>query len=235
MAAGSQSITANYSGDTNFLASSSSAVPQVVEDFTLTASTPTVTAQPGGTAVLTFAITPVNGRTFPSAINLTANGLPAGATYTFSPTSVPAGAGPTTVTLTVDLAQSSAGVSRLTIRPDSKMDSGTGTEMGTEMAANQLARSGNGQAAKLAGWLAPFSLAFILLPFAGRLRRTGKKLGGMISVLLLLIAGMSAMAAMSGCVASTHYNGQDPQTDTVTVTATAGALSHSATVSLTIQ
>jgi len=235
MAAGSQSITANYSGDTNFLASSSSAVPQVVEDFTLTASTPTVTAQPGGTAVLTFAITPVNGSTFPSAINLTANGLPAGATYTFSPTSVPAGAGPTTVTLTVDLAQSSAGVSRLTIRPDSKMDSGTGTEMGTEMAANQLARSGNGQAAKLAGWLAPFSLAFILLPFAGRLRRTGKKLGGMISVLLLLIAGMSAMAAMSGCVASTHYNGQDPQTDTVTVTATAGALSHSATVSLTIQ
>jgi sugar lactone lactonase YvrE len=236
MAAGSQSITVNYSGDTNFLASSSSALPQVIEDFTITASAPTVTAQPGGTAVLTFAITPVNGSTFPSAINLTANGLPAGATYTFSPTSVPAGAGPTTVTLTVDLAQSSAGVSRLTIHPGKKMGTEMGPETNTDMAANHAARpAGNGQAAKLAGWLAPFSLAFILLPFAGRLRRTGKKLGGMLSVLLVLIAGLSAMAAMSGCVASTNYKGEDPQTDTVTVTASAGALSHSAQVSLTIQ
>jgi hypothetical protein len=83
--------------------------------------------------------------------------------------------------------------------------------------------------------LAPFTLALLLLPFAGRLRRTGKKLGRTMLVLVLLTSCAAITTWISGCGASTGYFTQQQQTYTVTVTGTSGALSRSATVTLTVE
>jgi hypothetical protein len=66
------------------------------------------TASPGGQAVYTLMLSPPNGETFPSGIDLTVSGLPAGATATFSPSSIPAGSGATKVTLTIQLEASTS-------------------------------------------------------------------------------------------------------------------------------
>jgi hypothetical protein len=98
--------------------------------------------------------------------------------------------------------------------------------------AIQLARSSAdsewASAGLMAGRLPPIFLALILLPLAGRLRRSSKRIGRMISVLLLAIAGLNGCGSIGGSP------GQASKTYTVTVTATSGALSHSTTIALTI-
>jgi protocatechuate 3,4-dioxygenase beta subunit len=229
LAAGTHSITAAYGGDANFLASTSSPLTQLVEDFNFnissTSNNPSssITVMPGGTAVFTFTVSPIDGSIFPSAVTLTLSGLPAGATYSFTPATITAGAGATAVTLTIDIPQTEADAKPLTLHP------------GAQLAVNRNGGSSGGQAGGVAGRLAPFSLALLLLPFAGRLRRTGKRLGRMMCALLLLGAGMATMAGMSGCGSTSGFFAQQQQSYTVTVTATSGALSHSATFTLTVE
>ena len=83
--------------------------------------------------------------------------------------------------------------------------------------------------------MAPFALALLLLPFAAKLRRAGRRLGRLMSVLLLLGAGLAAMAGLSGCGSNNGFFGQAPQNYTVTITATSGALSHSGTLTVTVE
>lgn len=82
------------------------------------------------------------------------------------------------------------------------------------------------------GKLAPLSLVLLLLPFASKWRRRNKHLAQIGRLVLLSIAGMAAMAGLSNC---SSLSGQSPQTYTVTVTGTSGALSHSTTVTLTVE
>ncbi|MGC9158604.1 MAG: hypothetical protein ACP5FH_06395, partial [Terracidiphilus sp.] len=180
-------------------------------DFTITATTPAATVQPGSLAVFTFTVSPTGGATaFAAAVNLTVTGLPPGATAKLAPDTIAAGAGATMVTLTIQTAQGGAAVA-------------------------QLSPGAGGAHGSLLSRLAPFSLALLLLPFAGRLRKTGKRFGRMISLLLLLIAGAAAVAGVSGCGSSVGFFGQTPKSYTVTVTATSGTLSHSANVTLTVE
>jgi hypothetical protein len=222
LAVGSHSITAVYSGDTNFIAATSSALTQLVQDFSLTISTSSgstgvtsVTALPGGTAVYTFTLSPVGSTTFPATVTLSASGLPTGATYTFSPATLAAGAGSTQVTLTIQLPQVSAGALPPVVRH---------TAAPAELAQNK-------PASKL-----PFlALALLLLPFTRRMRRASRKLGRLLPLLLLLIGGLAAISGLSGCGSSSGYFGQAPATYTITVTGTAGSLTHSTSVTLTVQ
>jgi hypothetical protein len=103
LAAGSHSITAVYSGDQNLLSVTSGTLVQVVESYsigTATGSSSSATASPGGQASYSLVVTPpsVGG-----ALKFSIAGLPAGATATFSPSSVSAGAAATNVTLTITL------------------------------------------------------------------------------------------------------------------------------------
>jgi len=211
---GMHSITAAYGGDVNFRATTSSPLTQLVEDFSFNNSAPPVTAVPGGSAVFTFTVIPVNATTFPTNIMLTASGLPEGATYTFAPASLTGGEGATPITLTVGIPQTQAASAHSNLQPgtDSRHGRGDGTNR-----------------------LLPFALTLILLPFAGRLRLDAGRLGRMISLLMFLVAGMCATAALSSCGSSDRSFAPQQQSYTVTITGTAGALSHSVTVTLTVQ
>jgi hypothetical protein len=83
--------------------------------------------------------------------------------------------------------------------------------------------------------LPPVLWGILLLPFAGRLRRAGKRLGRMASLLLLLAAGAAAMTGASGCGSNNGFFSQIEKTYTVTVTVTTGTLSHSTNLTLTVE
>jgi hypothetical protein len=76
------------------------------------------------------------------------------------------------------------------------------------------------------------ALALLLLPFAGirRLRRSGR-----LAVFLLAIAGFAGTAGLIGCGASNSFSDQTKKSYTVTVTATAGTVQHTSTVTLNLQ
>jgi hypothetical protein len=104
---GAASFTAVYSGDCALSGSSSPAVPYTVIsplDFTFQLTSPsTVSGVYGSSGQFTFLLSPLAGTAlYPGTVQFTLGGNgPIAATYTFSPTSVAANGGPTTVVLTV--------------------------------------------------------------------------------------------------------------------------------------
>jgi sugar lactone lactonase YvrE len=108
LSVGSHSITAVYGGDANFTGSASPAITETVQDFQLVISGggASVTLQPGGMANFQFQVSPVAPATnFAAAISLSLTGLPPGATYTITPSTIAAGSGAQTVTVQVQTAQ----------------------------------------------------------------------------------------------------------------------------------
>jgi CSLREA domain-containing protein len=81
---------------------------------------------------------------------------------------------------------------------------------------------------------APFALALLLLPLARRLRRAGRRMGRMMTI-VLLAAGMAAVATLSGCGTNAGYFGQRQVSYPLTVTATAGTLTHTTNITLTVE
>jgi hypothetical protein len=102
LALGAHSLTAVYSGDANFLASSSAAATVTVAlDFTLTNTSGNAAVLPGGTAAYSMMLSPGSGSTFPNPVTLSATGLPPSSTVTFLPATIPAGSGATAFTMTI--------------------------------------------------------------------------------------------------------------------------------------
>ena len=224
LAVGSHSITAVYSGDANFATLTSSVLTEAVDDFSLAISSgnaTSLTVLPGGTGIFTLTMSPAGAATFPSAVTLSLSGLPVGATYTFSPATLPAGSGTTTVTLTIQVPLTSAAAIPIRIRSN-----------GQELAASRDSTIDHSSGRKLA----PFAFALLLLPFAGRMRRAGKNLGRAISILLLVVAALTATIGLNGCGASSSgFFAQAPKTYTLTVTGTSGTLSRTTSLTLTVE
>jgi hypothetical protein len=203
--AGTQSITAVYSGDSSYTAATSSALAENLQDFTLalagnSAVTGTATVPLGGVASYPLVITPVGGATLPGAVSLDVTGLPLGLTGVFTPATVAASSAATDVTLDVG--------------PPGK-------------AALQAPRRPFGPSAlPLALGLIVLPVSFAL-PFAGRLRKGSRRWFGLAA---LALAGAVLAAGLAGCGVNLT-----PQASTLTITANSGALSHTITVSLTVQ
>jgi hypothetical protein len=213
---GSHSLSAVYSSDTNFSASTSAVLTQSVIDFTTTAggsgSGASQSVTPGAAATFSLGIVPTSGASFPTAAVLTITGMPAGATATVSPLSwtqtsstswtYPAYTSLTNVALTIKLP---SGTARTDGRVPLKQD------------------------------LPPVLWGLLLVPFAGRWRRKLSRLGQTMSVLLLLGIGVAVVAGVSGCGSSNGFFNQPQKTYTMDVTVSSGALSHSSTITLTVE
>jgi hypothetical protein len=76
-----------------------------------------------------------------------------------------------------------------------------------------------------------------LLPFGNKMRRSGGRAGRVAGLMLLLIVAACAAMGLTACGSGggTGYFGQQVKNYTVTVTATSGALSHSTTVTFTLE
>jgi hypothetical protein len=99
---GTLSLVAVYSGDIDFTSSSSSrlAGAALSPEFAISASPAAQTVLPLQSVSYTITLTPQNP-TFVNPVSLSASGLPAGVTATFSPSSIAAGAGTSTTVLTL--------------------------------------------------------------------------------------------------------------------------------------
>jgi hypothetical protein len=218
LAVGTHSITAVYSGETNFAAASSPALTQYVMDISLGTtsgdSSQTITA--GGSAAYPLAIAPNSGTSFPVAVTLTVSGLPSTATASITPSA---------------WALSSNNPWTWTLPANTPL---TGNSQLTIQIPQTLAQKG-AAGSNLALRLAPLSLALLLLPFAGGMRRAGKRLRRAAFALLLAIAGMAAMAGLSGCGSPSIFFTQQPETYPVTVTVNAGTLTHSVPLTLVVE
>ena len=78
------------------------AAPTAPAGFTLTTiNSGGGTVLPGAAAAFNLLLGPSPETTYPDALTLSASGLPAGATATFSPATIPAGSGATAITMTI--------------------------------------------------------------------------------------------------------------------------------------
>jgi N-acetylneuraminic acid mutarotase len=170
-----------------------------------------ITVYPGGKANFNLILTPVGSSTFPTGITFTATGLPSGATATFSPATVNAGAGLTGVTFAVQT-QSESPAAAMLNQPGSKTGGLTG------------------------GLLC---LLFLPLAAVARWRKTARYLAKHASLMvwLLILAGITA--AVTGCGGGSSINSNavaaPAASYTITITAKSGNLQQSTTVTLNVQ
>jgi hypothetical protein len=197
LAAGAHPITVVYSGDSNYVGSTSPASNATVQDFQFNIGSGDVTSAnvlPGGVAVFNITVAPTYGGYFPNDVVLTLFGLPAGDTYTITPSTIPAGSGAISVVVTVHTASTTA----------------------------------------LNGNFASGLTFALLLPLAGLWRLRRRIRGAGLAVLLLMLG--LALAGINGCNGkSAGYFVAQPQTSTLTMTATSGNLQHTITLNLTVQ
>ena len=79
--------------------------------------------------------------------------------------------------------------------------------------------------------LLPVTLGMLFLPFGGKIRRAAGKHRVTLRLLFLLFAATSLV----GLTACGGHSGPQPANYTLTMTATSGSLSHSTTLTLTVQ
>ena len=100
---GALSITAVYSGDSNFSTLTSAGFTEtVMTAYTVTGPTTPVPVVPGGTATIDITVPPLGGA-FNNVVTLSATGLPPGATATFNPPTVTPGSAGAPTVLTIQL------------------------------------------------------------------------------------------------------------------------------------
>jgi hypothetical protein len=216
LAPGTHSITASYSGDTNFNPSTSSVLSITVgappaPDYALTTSSASLSVAAGQSGSVTLSIGANAGVSASTNVTFACSGLPAGAMCAFAPA-------------TVQVAAMQASTDVLTISTKASSSNAVahlpGPRAGVAMAGFGLA-----------------GLVLVTLPL-------GKSKRGSCAFTLTTLLVLGAMAGLSGCGGATpratlSAPGTPAGTSMVTVTATAVSgsitIKHSTQVSLTVQ
>jgi sugar lactone lactonase YvrE len=204
------SVTAVYLGDTNFVGSSTAsglAIVSGVPTFALAQpGTASLTVSPGQSGLLSFNVTPAFG--YNGIITFSCSNLPATIGCSFSPASITANGTTTLEALTITTSQGTQAINHSKPKPNGKFS--------------------------------PFSLAALpaLLALAGFARRTRKAIHG--SVLLLLVAMGVLCLATSGCGGAANLTATPQGADTITVVAsgtggTFASVTQQFNVTLTVQ
>ena len=107
LANGSDTVTASYSGDTNFNSGVSAGLAEAVTTFSLSLSEQNLQVLSGSQVMLTVTATPVGGA-FSSPIQFSVSGLPTGVTASFAPSSITPGSAPASSALTIQASAMSA-------------------------------------------------------------------------------------------------------------------------------
>jgi hypothetical protein len=167
---GAHQIVAVYSGDSNFAPSTSAPAANMVEDFTNTNSGPaSQNIFPGATTTYNFTLAPVSATTFLNDVTVAIDGLPAGSTYTFTPSTIKAGSGSTQIVLNV---QTSSSLSARNSLPQNRPSP-----------RNEL----------------PIALGMLGLVGLGTVRKLRHKMPRTLMLLLLTLGSLLPVAALSGC------------------------------------
>ncbi len=215
LATGANSITAQYRGNSNFAASTSTAVTVTVQavpaSFTVSASPASLSITPGQTGTTTLSVTPAGG--FAQAVSFACSGLPSEASCTFAPATVTPGASAVTTTLTVTTTapQASAVKSRI-----------YRSALPGLLALGSLLLFAMPGTKRAAGWGRWFVLVIALGLGAGLISCGG---GGSSS-------GSGGSGGSGGT--TTTDPGTPAGTSSVTVTATSGSINQTATLQVTV-
>lgn len=196
---GTTGVYGIFTGTGPYGTSTTPTAPLNLADFTIAATPPTATVNPGDTAVYSVNLAGAGGVAFSSPVTLTASGLPPGATVKFGTVTYVPGVGPTPTTMTIVTSPTFA-------------------------LLQQPTHGGNG-----------IYYGLLLLPLLG-IRRIRKKIRALprgISYCLAALLLLAGLGAMTGC--SGGYFGAGPKAFVITVTGTSGTLTHSTTVTLTIE
>jgi hypothetical protein len=215
LTAGTHIISVVYGGDANYVTGSSNTVPEAVLDFSLKpvgAAGGTQTVVPGNSATYQVAITPTSGASFPVAATLTVPGLPQGATAKLN---------------TAPWSQLSA--TSWQVPATTTLDNVSLTFHVPVQAVAAQSTKGSSDRWPPAAW------GILLLPFAYRFRRAARRPAGKLAVVMMMAAALTAIAGLSGCGSRNGFFGEAPRTYTVTVTVTAGSVSHSTDLTLNVQ
>jgi hypothetical protein len=211
LSVGSHSITASYGGDSGNAASASTAVSVAITaatagDFSISLSPTSGSVAQGASATTTVSIAPTGG--FSQQVSFACSGLPQHAACSFSPATVtPSGTNAATTTLTIQTNGSTAALQRLAT-PGRWSHSGATTALSFLCGAGLVGLS-------LLRWRRKNGFAYGYFGFA---------------LAMILAAG-----AMVGCGGSGSTSKTQAGTSQITITATAGSVTHSATYSLTVQ
>ena len=213
--AGTMYITAGLANEAHglFSAITPNSTPAATPDFSIAASPATMTISAGQTAMFTVTVGGLNG--FNSAVNLACSGLPINSTCSFSNMSpTPASGGTTTSMMTIT------------------------TSSNPYMATQVFTGSPNGRMYALLLPIPALVLLVMLLFGQRRINRRSRPFWSFRIVatlgFLVLCAGL---LAASGCGYNSNAanNGTQRGTFTAMVTGTSSALSHSTSVTLTVQ
>lgn len=203
---GMDSITAQYTGDSNFNAATASAITVNVtaqSDFAVSASPSTVTVtSPGQSGMTTLTVAGSNG--FSAATTFACSGLPSKSACVFTPTSV-----------------TGSGTAMLTVT--------------TTAASLALPVSLQHDPWNLAGpALRVIIFSFALFIFAMQLRRRRWSFVRSAAAVVMLAALAACGGGGGGGTTPPVIPGTPTGTQTVTVTATSGTLTHTTTFTLTV-
>ena len=177
-------------------------------DFSMTTSSASQIIQPGAVATYSTSITPIGG-SFSSAVTLACEGAPAFSTCTVNPTSVTPGANPSTVTVTVKTAGTSA----------------------------QLASPGAAPRPVFAFWTISTGFGLFGMFLIGT--KQGRKRASVLLLFMVLTTGMLLWVGCGGSKSSTPTppaaNSTPAGDYTVLVIGTSGSVQHFTSLTLTVK